>query len=216
MTQASVDSLALNHVVKEFDSRFLSRNVKIVKIVIQRDSSTSKAMASRLGISIKSKHIQLRHLWIQDTLSEGVVSLEKVGTHHNPSNVLTKFLQTAVLGHHFPKLNHFKDSFLSQVNGYLQVSRNSMSCRMSKTINHAELMQFFREYTFKNVIINKVENLHKVKSVWFILIQFRRDKRLSFLDFVRHHIQWGKHSILPRERRSEQQFRFRWFSKSDL
>ena len=42
-------------------------------------------MASRLGISM---HIELRRLWIQDVLSEGVISLGKLGTHHNPSDVL--------------------------------------------------------------------------------------------------------------------------------
>ena len=74
-----------------------------------------KTMASRLGISRKSKHIELRPLWIQDGLSEGIMSLEKVGTHHNPSDVLTKFAQASALGQHLPKLNLFKDHSLSQV-----------------------------------------------------------------------------------------------------
>ena len=43
------------------------------------------------------------------------MSLEKVGTHHNPSDILTKFVQASVLGNHLPKLNLFKDSSLSQV-----------------------------------------------------------------------------------------------------
>ena len=62
-------------------------------------------MASHLGISKESKRTQLKHLWIQDILCESVISLEKVGTQHNPSDVLTTFVQAAVLGHHFPKLN---------------------------------------------------------------------------------------------------------------
>ena len=72
-------------------------------------------MASRLGISKRSKHIEFKHLWIQDILSEGVMSLEKVGTHHNPSGILTKFVQASVLGNHLPKLNLFKHPSLSQV-----------------------------------------------------------------------------------------------------
>ena len=43
------------------------------------------------------------------------VSCHKVGTHHNPSDVLTKFAQASVLGQHLPKLNLFKDHSLSQV-----------------------------------------------------------------------------------------------------
>ena len=46
------------------------------------------------------------------------MSLEKVGTHHNPSDVLTKFVQASVLGQHLPKLNLFKDHSLSQVFKY--------------------------------------------------------------------------------------------------
>ena len=43
------------------------------------------------------------------------MSLEKVGTHHNPSDILTKFVQASVLGNHLPKLNLFRVSSLSQV-----------------------------------------------------------------------------------------------------
>ena len=43
------------------------------------------------------------------------MSLEKVGTHHTPSDVLTNFVQASALGQHFAKLNLFKDHSLSQV-----------------------------------------------------------------------------------------------------
>ena len=112
MTQAAVDSLAIKHFIKELRSTILSREVKIT---LKTDSSAAKTMASRLGISRKSKHIELRPLWIQDILSEGVMSLAKVGTHHSPSDVLTKFVQSSVLGNHLPKLNLFKDSSVTQV-----------------------------------------------------------------------------------------------------
>ena len=51
----------------------------------------------------KSKHIELKHLWIHDVLTEGIVSLEQVGTRRNPSDVLTKFVQADVLGQDIPK-----------------------------------------------------------------------------------------------------------------
>ena len=62
--------------------------------------------------------MELRHLWIQDVLSEGIMSLEKVGTHHNPSDVVTKFVQASVLGQHLPKLHLFNDHSLSRVFKY--------------------------------------------------------------------------------------------------
>ena len=67
MTQASVDSLAIKHFIKELKSETLSRDVKIT---FKTDSSAGKMMASRLGISKRSKHIELKHLWIQDILSD--------------------------------------------------------------------------------------------------------------------------------------------------
>ena len=99
MTQASVDSLAIKRFIKELKSEILSRDVKIT---LKTDSSAGKTMASRLGISKRSKHIELKRLWIQDVLSEGVMSLEKVGTHNNPSDILTKFIQASVLAIIFP------------------------------------------------------------------------------------------------------------------
>ena len=69
-------------------------------------------MASCLGVSRESKYFQLKHLWIQDILSEGFILLAKGGTHRNPSDVLTTFVQAAVLGQHLPKLKLFKDSCL--------------------------------------------------------------------------------------------------------
>ena len=112
MTQAAVEALAIKHFIKELKSAILSGDVKIT---LKTDSLAGKTMASCLGISRKSKHIELRHLWIQDVLSEGIMSMEKVGTQHNPSDVLTKFVQASILGQHFPKFNLFKDHSLSRL-----------------------------------------------------------------------------------------------------
>ena len=79
-----------------------------VSIVTQTDSSARKSMASRLGISRRSKHIELKYLWIQDEIKEGKLELKKVGTHFNPSDVLTKYVPASVLGQHLPRLNIFK------------------------------------------------------------------------------------------------------------
>ena len=59
MTQAAVESLAIKHFIQEFKSAILSRDVKII---VRTDSSAGKTMASRLGISRESKHIELKHM----------------------------------------------------------------------------------------------------------------------------------------------------------
>ena len=105
MTQAAVESLAIKNFIQEFSSAILSSSVSIV---IQTDSSAGKSMASRLGMSRHSKHIELKYLWIQDEVKEGKLELKKVGTHFNPSDVLTKYVPASVLGQHLPRLNIFK------------------------------------------------------------------------------------------------------------
>ena len=108
MTQASVESLAIKNFIQEFNSPILS---PLISIVIQTDSSAGKSMASRLGISRRSKHIELKYLWIQDEIKEGKLELKKVGTHFNPSDILTKYVPASVLGQHLPRLNIFKVPF---------------------------------------------------------------------------------------------------------
>ena len=113
VTQAAVESLVIKHFIQDFKSAILSQDVKII---VKTDSSASKTMASRQGISRKSKHIGLKHLWIQAIFSEGVISLEKVRTHHNPScsrsSLKLLFLVSISRG------STFKDSSLSQVYKY--------------------------------------------------------------------------------------------------
>ena len=106
MTQATVESLAIKHFIQEFRSAILSSDDRIT---VKTDSSAGKTMASRFGIPRKSKYIEFKHLWIQDVLSEGIISFEKAGMHHSPSDVLTKLVQAAILGQHLPKLNLFRD-----------------------------------------------------------------------------------------------------------
>ena len=91
--------------IQEFSSVIRSSSVSIV---IQTDLSARRSMASSLGISRRSKHIELKCLWIQDEIKEGKLELKKVGTHFNPSDVLTKYVPASVLGQHLPHLNIFK------------------------------------------------------------------------------------------------------------
>lgn len=53
-------------------------------VTLTTDSTASKSMASRLGVSRATKHIQLRFLYSQDLVSTGVVRLRKVDTKQQP------------------------------------------------------------------------------------------------------------------------------------
>ena len=67
-----------------------------------------KVNGFKIGDSRRSKHIELKFLWVQDEAKEGKLELKKVGTHFNPSDVLTRYVPASVLGQHLPRLNIFK------------------------------------------------------------------------------------------------------------
>ena len=60
---------------------------KTVKINVRADSTAGKAIASRFGAGKKSKHIELRYLYMQELVQRGVLALRKVGTLFNCSDV---------------------------------------------------------------------------------------------------------------------------------
>ena len=205
MTQATVDSLAIKHFIKELKSEILSREVKIT---LKTDLSAGKTMASRLGISKKSKHIELRHLWIQDILSEGVMSLEKVRTHHNPSDVLTKFVQSSALGNHLPKLNLFKDSSLSQV------------FKVSSTV---QVQGFHRDHRGSHVEDQRLARLHQVCAqhqgqICMINFEAFQDQQSLMIQRFRSASSRIRRAFTPPpSRRGSEKSRFRsfWCSNAD-
>ena len=62
-------------------------NVQKVNIKIHTDSSSGKSMATRIGSSRKAKHIDLKHLFIQQLISHDIVRLNKIPTNQNPADI---------------------------------------------------------------------------------------------------------------------------------
>ena len=55
------------------------------------DSSAARSVASRYGLG-KLKHLELKHLWVQDATRRGRVTLGKELSEDNPADLLTKHL----------------------------------------------------------------------------------------------------------------------------
>ena len=68
-------------------------------ICIRTDASAAIGIASRIGIG-KVRHIEVSQLWVQEKVSEGRISVEKVGTNHNLADALTKYVDKDKLEHH--------------------------------------------------------------------------------------------------------------------
>ena len=70
-------------------------NVSKVNTKIHTDSSSGKSMATRIGSSRKAKHIDLKHLFIQQLIQHDYVRLIKIHTNDNPADIFTKYVPTA-------------------------------------------------------------------------------------------------------------------------
>eukprot|EP00971_Amphidinium_carterae_P258823 5136890-Amphidinium_carterae.1 len=71
---------------------------------IHTDSSARKAVASRLGLFRKTKHVQLKCLFMQDIIQRGEMTISMVQTTHNPADVLTKHLPSVTISSHLERL----------------------------------------------------------------------------------------------------------------
>ena len=82
----------------------LTQLAKPFEHTVYTDSSSGKALASKLGLTKKSKHVQLRFLFMQDLVASGQLKLSKIPSERNPADVLTKYLQASTLHKLLPKL----------------------------------------------------------------------------------------------------------------
>ena len=71
-----------------------------VNIRIHTDSTSGKSIATRIGSSKKAKHIDLKYLFIQQLVQNGILSIHKISTHDNPADILTKYVPAEVLNKH--------------------------------------------------------------------------------------------------------------------
>ena len=78
--------------------------VKKINITIHTDSTAGKSMATRFGASKKTKHVELRFLYMQDLVARGIIKLKKVGTKINCADPLTKNLSGDILNSHLVRL----------------------------------------------------------------------------------------------------------------
>ena len=82
----------------------LSQLAKPVELTVFTDSSSGQALASKLGLTRKSKHVQLRYMLIQDLLANGQLQLSKIPAGKNHAAMLAKHLPASTLHKLLPKL----------------------------------------------------------------------------------------------------------------
>eukprot|EP00971_Amphidinium_carterae_P328320 6460133-Amphidinium_carterae.3 len=94
MGQATIAAPSIKQVLEEMTVPNLSPHITMS---INTNSFANKAVASKLGLNKKTKHVQSRFLYIQDIVQRGEMTITKIPTTHNPPDVLTKHLPAATV-----------------------------------------------------------------------------------------------------------------------
>ena len=75
-----------------------------VSINIHTDSTSGKSVATRTGTGKKTKHVELRFLYMQELVTNKTITITKIHTNDNPADVFTKYTGADTLHHHYEKI----------------------------------------------------------------------------------------------------------------
>ena len=75
-----------------------------VRIEAYKDSTAGKSMAIRFGSGKRTKHVELRYLYMQNLVQAGLLQVKKISTKLNPADLLTKYVSTETLNSLLSKL----------------------------------------------------------------------------------------------------------------
>ena len=92
----TADALFVRSLVEE------SKLFQKANLCVFTDSNVGKSIASRFGASRKTKHVELRHLYVQELVASGMVRVKKVLGTLNPADILTKYIAKDTLHRHLP------------------------------------------------------------------------------------------------------------------
>ena len=77
---------------------------KTCPITVHTDSSADKSMAPRIGATRRTRHIDLRFLYLHHLVKSGVIRILKIPGDQNTADVLTKYVSADTLRRHLEKL----------------------------------------------------------------------------------------------------------------
>ena len=70
-----------------------------VCITAHTDSAAAPGVVHRSGLE-KTKHIEVHWLWVRDRVHNKAITVQKIGTKVNPSDMMTKGLEREVIDEH--------------------------------------------------------------------------------------------------------------------
>ena len=70
-----------------------------VSLAVKSDSSAARGMTQRQGLG-QTRHVETRYLWVQEKVQRKALTLEKVNTSQNVSDICTKPLPEVAMNKH--------------------------------------------------------------------------------------------------------------------
>ena len=71
-----------------------------VTIEVLTDASAAKGIATRRGLSSRTRHVAVHFLWLQERVAAGQIKILKVKGDINPADLLTKYLTRDIMLRH--------------------------------------------------------------------------------------------------------------------
>ena len=99
-------------------------------ITLFTDSSAGKSMSNRWGTTRKTKHIELRFLFVQELITSGIITVRKILGTLNPADILTKYVSKDTLERHLSNAGALVRHLKSQPNylSNIHVDRTTFVC----------------------------------------------------------------------------------------
>ena len=80
--------------------------VEVGVLVVNTDSAPAKSYAFKRGLGTsRSRHIEVKDLWLQEAVCRGRVKLLKIDGEKNPADLFTKYLGDVDIEGHLKALN---------------------------------------------------------------------------------------------------------------
>ena len=84
----------MKNVMQDIKEAMAKKPVNDIELTLLTDSNAARAMCHRSGVG-RVRHLQIRYLWVQQALKDGLFKLARVDTKENASDVGTKPLGEA-------------------------------------------------------------------------------------------------------------------------
>ena len=109
---------------------------KKVNVIAHTDSTAGKSMATRFGTGKKTKHVELRFLYVQNLVQMGLLRMAKIDGTRKPADLMTKYVATDVLQRLKSQLGVVSNWFKGNVDSDAHMTDDHVAALNAHCIHH--------------------------------------------------------------------------------